>query len=78
MQALCSVFIGTPKLLLHCNNTGLLSDVLHPYSPYSPTPPPFVPELYQKVLISLRDMLETEEVLCHAVVSTISNITDEP
>lgn len=55
VQALCSIFVGNPALLIHCDNQHLLKQLFDPENEM------FSDSVREKLLISLRRMLDTEE-----------------
>jgi hypothetical protein len=54
IQTLCSTFYGCPKLILHAQKNGVLTDIFE--GKYSNS-------VIEKLLISLHHMMDTDEVL---------------
>ena len=56
VQSLCNIFVGNPTLLIHCDSMKLLPELLNPNnSNYSCN-------MHEKLLLSLKRMLDAEEV----------------
>ena len=69
VQALCGVFVGCPRLMLITQNSGLLGRILDGEGEgakddgdRSGTGGEFSAAVHERLLLSLQDMMKTEEV----------------
>ena len=55
VQVLCSIFVGNPSLLIHCDSRKLLHELFDPENIH------YSDSVHERLLISLKRMLDTEE-----------------